>query len=211
MLIKDVTGGVTLTRVTGVPGVNQYRVAPDDSKTPHVIELNSGQAGNTIGYDFYSFGSIADAENFNSPEVTGTITSLGEIIGESISLTDTNNVYANDTGTTVKSLTVNGVGIGTTNFTIYKPIMCYLSCYNTAAGGAGFSTVYELNLKQRGSYINYETKTVATGLGGTSVYKDNIICNPGLYQLSINNSGNYTSTIELIAVGYRDLNGNLSS
>lgn len=69
MLLKDVTGGVALTRVTGVPGVNQYRVAPDDSRTPHVIELNSGQAGHVIAYDIYSIGSIISADDANARAV----------------------------------------------------------------------------------------------------------------------------------------------
>lgn len=80
-LFKDVTTGVTLTGVSGSPAANQYRIPIPASKRPHVIELNSAQAGHTIAYDFYSSGSIANAGDFNTPEIIGALTVTGAITG----------------------------------------------------------------------------------------------------------------------------------
>lgn len=100
MLIKDVTGGVALTRVTGVPGTNEYRVATAGSQTPHIIELNSGQAAHVIAYDFYAIASIADKEDFNNPEITGDLevaddAAIGDDLSVGGDLTNTGAVIIN--------------------------------------------------------------------------------------------------------------------
>lgn len=74
ILIKDVTTATTLTRVTGSPSTNEYRVHPSDSNLTNVIELHSGQAAHEIGYDFYSLGSQITAE------VADRLSPVGEII-----------------------------------------------------------------------------------------------------------------------------------
>ena len=65
IIVKDVTTATVLTRVSGTPGANQYRIAPSTSIRPNVVELHSGQAGNTIGFDYYGEGSILTATNTN--------------------------------------------------------------------------------------------------------------------------------------------------
>jgi hypothetical protein len=54
VLLRDVDNTTDLTRVTGAPGANQFRVAPSDSAYNIIIELHSGQAGVEIGYDLYA-------------------------------------------------------------------------------------------------------------------------------------------------------------
>lgn len=54
MLIKDVTGGIPLTRVTSSPSTNQYRLAAATRERNYVIEVNSAQAGHVIAYDYYT-------------------------------------------------------------------------------------------------------------------------------------------------------------
>lgn len=65
-ILKDVTSATTLTRVTSAPGVNEFRVPPDTSNRRSTIELHSGQAGNTLGYDYYGIGTILTAFQFES-------------------------------------------------------------------------------------------------------------------------------------------------
>jgi hypothetical protein len=78
--LRDVTGAVTLTRVTGSPGANQYRVSPATSERRGIIELHSGQAGNTIGADLYHIGGQLRAEDINNISITGNIGYDGRIV-----------------------------------------------------------------------------------------------------------------------------------
>jgi len=57
-IIYDHDTSTTLTRVTGAPGANEYRLPPSTSEGKNIIELHSGQAGHSIAYDFYVNGSV---------------------------------------------------------------------------------------------------------------------------------------------------------
>lgn len=70
LLVRDVTNSVTLTKVTGSPTANQYRIAPANSKTPEVIELNAAQAGVTIGIDAYATGTVQNEYEIENPILT---------------------------------------------------------------------------------------------------------------------------------------------
>jgi hypothetical protein len=64
--LYDSTSAVTLTRVTGVPSTNQYRIVTDlSSKRRSVIEFHSGQAGHTIDYDMYIIGGLLEETDWN--------------------------------------------------------------------------------------------------------------------------------------------------
>jgi hypothetical protein len=56
--ICDETSAVELTRVSGAPGTNEYRIPTTDSNQRNVIEFDSGQAGHTISFDMYVDGSM---------------------------------------------------------------------------------------------------------------------------------------------------------
>jgi len=74
ILVYDVNTSVLLTRVTGVPGANEYRLAPATSKRPDIIELHSGQAGHVIGFDYYGQGSVLNGSELNDINVSGSVT-----------------------------------------------------------------------------------------------------------------------------------------
>jgi hypothetical protein len=65
IVVYDETSSTTLTRTTGTPAANEYRVAPVDSIRRSIVEFHSGQAGNLISYDFFGMGSVFDADEFN--------------------------------------------------------------------------------------------------------------------------------------------------
>lgn len=64
-VLTDNTSSTTLSRVTGTPAANQYRVPPAASKRRATVEVHSGQAGHELSYDYYGNGSIPDAKEFN--------------------------------------------------------------------------------------------------------------------------------------------------
>jgi hypothetical protein len=72
--LYDNTSSTTLTKVTTAPAANQYRVAPSDSIRRSVIEIHSGQAGNTLSYDYYGMGSVVDALEMNEIRYHNTVT-----------------------------------------------------------------------------------------------------------------------------------------
>ena len=67
LIVKDITNSTVLSKVTGTPGINQYRVSPETSITNNVIELDSGggQAGHVIAFDCYAYASIVDSQDFD--------------------------------------------------------------------------------------------------------------------------------------------------
>jgi hypothetical protein len=77
LILKDVTSGTVLTKVTSSPGVNQYRYVPDQTGIyrPQVIELHAGQTGHTIGYDYYGIQTVLNKEDFDqlstNPGISG--------------------------------------------------------------------------------------------------------------------------------------------
>jgi hypothetical protein len=84
VLLRDVDNTTDLTRVTGAPGANQFRVAPSDSAYNTIIELHSGQAGVEIGYDLYATegattGNASDEIVMQkSIDIWGDLTSSGD-------------------------------------------------------------------------------------------------------------------------------------
>jgi len=109
MTVKDVTSGVTLTRVTASPAANEYRVATAGSKAAQVIELHSGQAGHTIGFDYYGFGSVIDeaAANLDFKKhfvFSGNPSGVPNYEIKKAILTTTWNMYTSGGGTSSKSL-----------------------------------------------------------------------------------------------------------
>ena len=66
IVVKDETTATTLTRVTGSPSANEYRIPPEASIRRNMIELHSGQAGNTLSYDYYGEASMFTAKEWNS-------------------------------------------------------------------------------------------------------------------------------------------------
>jgi hypothetical protein len=66
IIIKNVTDAVVLTRVSGSPGSNEYRVPAATSKRRDVIELNADKVSKVIGFDYYGIGSILNAEDFET-------------------------------------------------------------------------------------------------------------------------------------------------
>lgn len=96
LTLKD--GATELSRVTGVPVANQYRVSPVDSERRTVFEMNVSQAGNAIDYDFWIIGGILNGQDFNDINITGNLTIEGDLIDGTDDLTilrtttDTNSV-----------------------------------------------------------------------------------------------------------------------
>jgi hypothetical protein len=98
IVVYDNTSSTTLTRVTGAPAANEYRVAPVDSIRRSVVEFNSGQAGDSISYDFYGMGSVFDADEFNKIRWHSYNTITGNY-----TITDTDwydEIYCNHSSTT---------------------------------------------------------------------------------------------------------------
>lgn len=106
MLVKDVTTATTLTRVSGAPSTNQYRVAPPTSKSPAIIELHSGQAGHTIALDYYAISSIVSKDDWNTIDVATSVTAPA-ITGTNITGTNSVNIGTGNTASAARTL-VNG-------------------------------------------------------------------------------------------------------
>lgn len=62
-ILRDVTTSTNLTRVTGIPGANEYRLPPSTSEGKNIIEVHSGQAGHAIGHDIYVNGCVLYADS----------------------------------------------------------------------------------------------------------------------------------------------------
>ena len=114
MVIEDITTSTVLTKVAGAPGTNQYFIAPSTSKSPDIIELNSGQAGHQISFDFYGIGSILHADDVNQQFTQlaseGTTITLSTNILPSLDVWNLSGVFIkNVAGTeTGASLIING-------------------------------------------------------------------------------------------------------
>lgn len=65
IVVEDETTATTLTRVTGTPSTNEYRIPPETSIRRNTVEIHSGQAGHTISYDYYGEASMYTAEEWN--------------------------------------------------------------------------------------------------------------------------------------------------
>lgn len=65
MTVYNVTDTTAMTRVSGAPGAYEYRVPPSTSKWRNVIEINSAQASDVIGFDYYGIESLINAERAN--------------------------------------------------------------------------------------------------------------------------------------------------
>lgn len=87
IVITDETSSTTLTRVTGTPAANQFRIPPENSKRRASIEVHSGQAGNTLSFDYYGNGSIPDAKEMNQISWCETIAKTGDY-----AITDTDRI-----------------------------------------------------------------------------------------------------------------------
>lgn len=73
--LYDSTSGIGLTRVTGSPAANQYRIVTDeDSNGRCIIEFHSTQDSHTIDYDLYILGSVLVSDQFNDIDIQGGIT-----------------------------------------------------------------------------------------------------------------------------------------
>lgn len=81
IVLKD--GATTLTKVSGTPGVNEYRIAPSTSEHRTSIWMNSGQAGNAIDYDLWIIGGAIRAEDFNNINITGNLVTDGTVLAGS--------------------------------------------------------------------------------------------------------------------------------
>lgn len=68
IILKD--GATTLTRVTGTPNANEYRVVTNaDSRARTQVEFDSAQAGNAIDYDWYILGGALPGDELNNLNV----------------------------------------------------------------------------------------------------------------------------------------------
>jgi hypothetical protein len=65
IVVKDETTATTLTRVTGSPSTNEYRIPPENSIRRNTVEFHSGQAGHTISYDYYGEATMFSADEWN--------------------------------------------------------------------------------------------------------------------------------------------------
>lgn len=74
-------GATSLTRVSSAPAANEYRVAPTTSERRDIVELHSSRTGVSLDFDFYGFGSVFNADDHNTIDITGPITSLSTITG----------------------------------------------------------------------------------------------------------------------------------
>lgn len=63
MILRDADTTTVLTRVSGTPGANEYRVSPNSSTRRTIFEMHSGQAGHYIDYDFYVIGGELRAQD----------------------------------------------------------------------------------------------------------------------------------------------------
>lgn len=143
LIIKDTTTATVLSRVSGTPSANEYRLAPSTSERKNLIELHSGQAGHIIDFDGYSIASILVAEDFMS------------ILNRSDKIllwwADYNNKYNMITGVT----TANTAGAGT--FTLPSGYSVFLEAIMSGGGGGGGSA---------GDRNESSTGTVGGGGGG---------------------------------------------
>jgi len=64
--ITDTTAAVNLTRVTGLPTGNEYRIPPESSVRRDTIEISSTKLNRTISYDYYGIGSVLNANEYNN-------------------------------------------------------------------------------------------------------------------------------------------------
>lgn len=122
--IKDVDTAVTLTRVSGAPGANEYRIPASTSKSRGVIELHSGQAGHSIGVDMYIIGGTLLAESFETAltlngdlRVDGgdiglsTDTNLIQIAANSVTINGETNIYNGNTGNQDEQFVISHVDV----------------------------------------------------------------------------------------------------
>jgi hypothetical protein len=96
MLIRNVTDGVNMTRVTGAPGNNEYRVPPATSGRRSVIEINGLQANKVIGYDYYMIGSILNEVDATDPQGQTLLLEEGLVaryVASDLSTISTKNIY----------------------------------------------------------------------------------------------------------------------
>jgi hypothetical protein len=63
--VTDETVAVDLTRVTGAPTGNEYRISPESSIRRDIIEISSTKTGNSISYDYYGLGSVLNEDEVN--------------------------------------------------------------------------------------------------------------------------------------------------
>lgn len=158
-LVKDVTTSTVLTRVSTTPGANQFRycVATGNpptysTRSPNVIELNSGQANHVIAYDFYAIGSVMNANEANRIMYLNTLTS--SILNGTIANITTGNITtANITSLIMAgaisgatTIGMNGKLSGEYNRKIYYSGNTYNSVLLSVTGNTGWSTT-------RGTFI----------------------------------------------------------
>lgn len=74
--MRNVTSSVNMTRVSGAPAANEYRVAPSTSNKRTTIEVNSAQASQEIGFDFYILGSCLTGDEWENMRVDSIETPL---------------------------------------------------------------------------------------------------------------------------------------
>ena len=79
ILVRNVTNSVNLTRVTAAPGATEFRVSPGTSGRRTVIELHSSLVSKAIGLDFWTVGGLLRNDDFNSIDISGTVTSGGGV------------------------------------------------------------------------------------------------------------------------------------
>jgi hypothetical protein len=78
-LIYDSTSALLLTRVTGTPGTNTYRIVTDvTSHRRNIIEFSSTQAGHEIDYDLYAIGGVLNAGDWETFEEEDTAITLAK-------------------------------------------------------------------------------------------------------------------------------------
>lgn len=66
IIITDQTIAANLTRVTGLPTGNEYRIPPESSVRRDIIEVSSTKLSRQFSYDYYGLGSVLNAEEYNN-------------------------------------------------------------------------------------------------------------------------------------------------
>lgn len=103
--IYDNDSSATLTRVTGVPSANEYRVPPVASERNNVIEVNSGQAGNTIEFNYYGMNTVLNAATLDY--LRNNMVDMKSVTASTaITTTDGYDVFICDPSTTMITMTL---------------------------------------------------------------------------------------------------------
>lgn len=174
-LMKDVTNAVTLTRVSGSPGANQYRYVTDHTGIyrPQIVELNASQAGAVIAFDYYGEGTIINANLDGIFNIRNGVKSDGNYISQILtsansSIIFSNLDYNNEGGFYEIILKINGANASTQSILVEINDVVntgYLYIKNGGENGGSYSASYENSIGYVGSNRPYVIRCYINCIG----------------------------------------------